>query len=128
MKGLGTGTLVWPAAVVLSKYLEKHFGSGEMQGKRVCDIGSGTGCTGFVTASLGATTVLTDQSCIMFLLEENRVLNCVENTVADPQLIQLKKYEWGRNDMDDELDFDYILVSDCVLPKLYPIEELVKVR
>jgi hypothetical protein len=44
--GLGTGVSVWPAAHVLSKYLEKRYGSDSLCGQRVCDIGSGTGCTG----------------------------------------------------------------------------------
>eukprot|EP01035_Chromulina_nebulosa_P023675 gene23675-30705_t len=46
IKGLGTGTLVWPAAHVLSKYLEKRYLTySSLKNKRVCDIGSGTGIT-----------------------------------------------------------------------------------
>lgn len=42
--GLGTGANVWPAAVVLAKFLEKEFGdkSGGLSGRRVADLGCGT--------------------------------------------------------------------------------------
>jgi Lysine methyltransferase len=44
LKGLGTGTFVWPAAHVLSKYLENNY-SNRMIGMNICDLGSGTGTT-----------------------------------------------------------------------------------
>ena len=73
MKGLGTGTYVWPASHILAKYLEKQCGhrnancgreetrggGGEevggnwLRGKKVCDIGSGAGLPGYVAAYLG---------------------------------------------------------------------------
>ena len=128
MKGLGTGTLVWPAAHVLSKYLEKKYIScPSFKEKRVCDIGSGTGITGFVAALLGATVVLTDQECILPLLEENTKCFCDTFPEIVKDQITVKNYEWGTDISHLGLLFDYVLVSDCVLPKLYPIDILVKV-
>eukprot|EP01038_Epipyxis_sp_PR26KG_P005780 gene5780-7978_t len=125
MKGLGTGTLVWPAAHVLSKYLEKRFTNGGLFGKTVCDIGSGTGCTGLVAAALGAKLVtLTDQECVMFLLDKNIDTN---RHIFSDNNIESLIYDWGvENNNITGKQFDYILVSDCVLPKLYPIDILVK--
>ena len=34
-------------------------------------------------------------------------------------------YDWGGDDDHLAPPFDVIIVSDCVLPKLYPIEPLV---
>ena len=134
-KGLGTGTLVWPAAHVLSKYLEKRFLSvGDsfshppLAGKRVCDVGSGTGITGFVAAAMGATVTLTDQECVMPLLKENANLYSLAFSPTNSSNISIELYEWGADTDHLGLPFDFILVSDCVLPKLYPIEILVKVR
>lgn len=45
--GLGTGANVWPAAVVLSKYLEKRFGPRGLAGKRCCELGCGVVRYGF---------------------------------------------------------------------------------
>jgi hypothetical protein len=54
LSGVGTGAVVWPAACVLSKYIERTYDRGSvnsagsccwdgMRDMRVCDIGSGTG-------------------------------------------------------------------------------------
>lgn len=128
--GLGTGAIVWPAAHVLSKYMELKYRSEKgMDGMRVCDIGSGTGCTGFIAAALGATeSVLTDQECIFFLMEDNKQRVCQENPTIDPAKISLKLYDWGESPSHLAPPFDLVIISDCILPKLYPIEPLVKVR
>ena len=143
--GLGTGATVWPAAHVLAKYLERKFGSGGMKGYRVVDLGSGTGVAGIVAASLGATEVfLTDQEQLLFLMRENanrwerdtmdarvaceRTTAAANPSAADPvtrDAIHVMTYNWGMEDAQISPPVDIILVSDCVLPKLYPIEPLV---
>ena len=127
IKGFGTGTLVWPAAHVLVKYLEKRFSQGEqLTGMNVCDLGSGTGITGFGAALLGANVVVTDQEQLISFLEENKQLICSRNNGNLAEKIQIKKYDWG-DKFESNVEFDYVLVSDCVLPKLYPIEILIQV-
>jgi hypothetical protein len=152
LRGIGTGAVVWPAACVLSKYIELRYGNPltanqtrdstgrrGMQGLHVCDIGSGTGVLGLVCACLGATATLTDQECVYFLMQENRDA-CVgelrafhsepETTCAtvDERII-LSLYDWGESPPQHLIDTpqDIIIVSDCVLPKLYPIEPLIQV-
>jgi predicted nicotinamide N-methyase len=127
LKGLGTGSLVWPAAHVLSKYFEKSL-SYYFPGKSVIDIGSGTGCTGLVAAFLGAKVTLTDQEPILFLLEKNLEINLNEAlSDIDRNNIIIEKYDWGKCAKHLNPPFDCIIVSDCVLPKLYPIENLIQV-
>lgn len=142
--GLGTGATVWPAAHVLAKYLERKFGSRGMKDYRVVDLGSGTGVVGIVAASLGAVSYLTDQEQLQFLMRENagfwerdmmdvRVASKVQvanansatSARASGGAIHVVTYNWGLEDERLSPPVDIILVSDCVLPKLYPIEPLV---
>ena len=146
--GLGTGATVWPAAHVLAKYLERRYGERGLAGFRVVDLGSGTGVAGIIAAALGAEAFLTDQEQLLFLMRENaerfarNARGATETTataaaavtVAPVEVATVKPasdtvhvltYDWGM--VDDELapPVDVVLVSDCVLPKLYPIEPLV---
>ena len=133
MKGLGTGTFVWPAAHVLAKFLENNFNSRDniqLNGARVCEIGSGTGMTGLVAASLGAEVYLTDQDPILPLLASNVARACSDsnNNIMDSSKLHVCIYDWGNQNHVRALcpPFDMLLISDCVLPKLYPIEPLVQ--
>jgi predicted nicotinamide N-methyase len=129
-KGLGTGTFVWPACHVLCKYLEKlnniNNNNNYLNGKRFIDIGSGTGLTGFTAAALGGIVTLTDQKQLIEFMNDNKnkILNDNINTISSSSII-IKEYDWGKDCTHLNPPFDYILVSDCVLPKLYPIEPLI---
>lgn len=125
--GLGTGVSVWPAAHVLSKYLEKRYGADGLQNLRVCDVGSGTGCTGFVAAALGAEVTLTDQLQIMPLLQHNKESICALNKRINREKVTVGLYDWGESASHLDAPFDIVLISDCVLPKLYPILPLIDV-
>jgi predicted nicotinamide N-methyase len=126
MKGIGTGAVVWPAAHVLAKYMEIRYSGNALKGKRVIDIGSGTGCTGLVAGILGASVALTDQDSVRGLLQSN-IDVCARDFDIDMSDLQYKEYEWDESAEHLDPPFDVILVSDCVLPKLYPIEPLIKV-
>lgn len=129
MKGLGTGTFVWPAAHILAKYLEKRFRlTNDLKEKYICDIGSGTGLTGIVAASLGANVMFTDQSCVLSLLQENVTVAVSADMEINAEQVEVKEYEWTAKVPINKEPFDYVIVSDCVLPKLYPIDMLVDVR
>lgn len=91
----------------------------------MCDIGSGTGCTGIIAAALGAQeAALTDQTTVQALLQDNIRL-CGEQFTAG--CVHFAEFDWDASPSHLRPPFDLILVSDCVLPKLYPIEPLVKV-
>jgi len=129
LKGLGTGTFIWPAAQVLAKYFEKRFCDNGLKGKVVCDIGSGAGLTGFVSAYLGATVILTDQDCILPLLKANlqKFESNFKNYLHEDQL-KICEYEWTSKQPPTSDVIDIVIVSDCVLPKLYPIDILIEVQ
>ena len=58
--GPGCGGIAWPAGEVLSRYIVRR-GKDYWKGKRVLELGSGTGLVGLVAGYLGAHTILTDQ-------------------------------------------------------------------
>ena len=171
----GTGATVWPAAVVLCKYLETH-ATTLVQNKCIVDLGAGTGITSLTCAVLGAHSVLcTDgPTSVVQLAHDNvrRVANTQaavtaatnaaagaapqprtqstlanEEPIIDPNEeeecgtmdkgteicgivagcpITVVSYWWGSGSLSLSYpSCDAVLVSDCVLPKLYPIEPLV---
>lgn len=127
----GTGATVWPAAMVLIKYLEHN--PTLIQRKKVVDLGSGTGVTSVASALLGARTVIcTDgEENVVRLANSNIQLALKEISKAQPakslpnDIIKVQTYWWGDGSMKDE-DCDVVVVADCVLPKLYPIAPLVQ--
>jgi predicted nicotinamide N-methyase len=184
--GIGTGGQVWPAAVVLTKYLERRFGTPDKQtsdsltDKNVCELGSGTGIVSIGCSMLGAKSVtVTDQVDCFPLIEINclRYFKAGSGHISEPPVsvrddsiwyrycrrfssatdgksqdvvlagdMYIKTYEWGESidylrpnatsgatsaaaaaDTQTEYaPFDLVLVSDCILPKLYPVEPLVE--
>ena len=147
----GTGATVWPASMVLLKYLEKH-AFNFLQEKRVVDLGSGTGVTSIGAAVLGAAHVIcTDGEHPVVQLAADNVKSATAQlwssessfskeskaataaatgplfSVPGGGVIQVEHYWWGTGPVPggDSL-CDIVLVSDCVLPKLYPIAPLVE--
>uniref|UniRef100_A0A7S3CYL4 Uncharacterized protein n=1 Tax=Palpitomonas bilix TaxID=652834 RepID=A0A7S3CYL4_9EUKA len=55
-----TGFLVWDGCWVLMKYLRKESVASTLKGKRVLELGSGTGIVGLYAALLGAHSLCTD--------------------------------------------------------------------
>eukprot|EP01039_Chlorochromonas_danica_P006683 gene6683-7389_t len=133
LKGFGTGTFVWPAAQVLAKYFEKRFAKESLAGKRVCELGSGVGLNGIVAALLGADeVVLTDQEILLPLLRDNlEAVRCRLLQAGREDLhrrlegVRVAAYDWNDPNSFAQESFDILIVSDCVLPKLFPIASLV---
>lgn len=176
----GTGATVWPASIVLIKYLARH-AVDLLHGRRVVDLGAGTGVTSIAAALLGAShCICTDgEDSVVQLARENiqrasmelgsattttTTWNTTAPGIAGPQFpplndtntnaptktaeegddrvatvtattticirgcpIDVEKYWWGTGSIERAgKGCDVILVSDCVLPKLYPIYPLVE--
>jgi LmbE family N-acetylglucosaminyl deacetylase len=105
------------------------------------------GALGLVCAALGATATLTDLDCVFFLMQENKDLFLTQqkqyyqqihgttttdeiNAFAEElsERVILSMYDWGSPPPEHltATALDLVIVSDCVLPKLYPIEPLVQ--
>eukprot|EP00877_Chromochloris_zofingiensis_P008479 jgi/Chrzof1/3885/Cz13g12040.t1 len=67
------GAVVWDAGLVLANYLIKQAREGHVSftGKRVLELGAGTGIAGLVTAALGATVTLTDKPHLVHHMQQN---------------------------------------------------------
>ena len=126
--GTGTGAVVWNAAHVLSVYLTKRFRGGDLDifvGKRIVDLGTGTGLTGLVACALGASEVtFTDIGPVLDLTRENIASNLPNLLCSRQPVTSVVEYWWG-SDTLPKSSFDIVLVADCILPKLYPMEPLV---
>lgn len=64
-----TGCLIWPTSVIFCRYLCDRVSL--LQGRRVLDMGAGTGLVGLVASRLGAAVSLVDMPQAMPLLEAN---------------------------------------------------------
>jgi len=132
-KGIGTGAHVWPAAHVLAKYIEKTYSipnpspALSLRGKRVVDLGSGTGVCGIIASIMGAgPVVLSDMPSTVPLMEENAARAAAQFDLKD---LHVSTFEWTCTHPlhfpANSVPADVVIVSDCILPQLYPIEPLV---
>lgn len=178
----GTGATVWPASIVLIKYLERHYKHLVHQ-RSIIDLGSGTAITSLACACYGAKRIYcTDGNHRVIQLAYDNIRDG-QNHIIDhqqqqeqqvhkqhqPQIeegditassslphqmsstdleaidpsslpssyppimingcpITVQYYWWGTPfpyPNNEEHPIDLIIISDCVLPKLYPIEPLV---
>lgn len=110
--------VVWDAALVLTKYLERRAGQREfwLKGKRVVELGAGLGCVGITAACYGAEVVLTDLPDVVPQLEKtidiNRMAWNGRGTLSAAALT------WGKDgQVNSEIlkqPIDFLLLSDCV--------------
>jgi len=98
------GVALWPAAIALAHELASR--AEDFDGKRVLELGSGTGLPGIVAASLGGQVVQTDRNELaMSVCRRNGVLNGVET-------IEHRLAEWEK--WDDAGRYEWIVGSDIL--------------
>jgi predicted nicotinamide N-methyase len=77
------GIVLWPAAIALAHEIAAR----ELAGKRILELGAGTGLPGIVAASLGARVVQTDrQNLVLHVCKQNAERNgvtTIEHRIAD---------------------------------------------
>lgn len=109
----GTCRRLWPTSLVLANYLCDN--PALVRGKRVVELGSGSGAVGLVCAALGATlVVLTDMPEALPLISENAERNASVHTCA----VSVSACAWGERAHIDALlaasQFDVVLCCDVV--------------
>ena len=114
------------------KFLDKNWANICKQAKNpeslnVIELGSGTGIVSIAASILGAQTVLcTDGSEDVVALSETNISN--NKTSLGKGAVISCCYRWGEGSVDVFKKMhghvDVILVSDCVLPMLFPIAPL----
>ncbi|XP_019349619.2 protein N-lysine methyltransferase METTL21D [Alligator mississippiensis] len=106
--GGGPGAVVWDAALVLAKFLER--GRPALRRRAVLELGAGTGAVGIMAASLGADVTVTDLEELQDLLK----LNIETNKHLLTGSIQAKVLKWGEDVTAFLPPPDYILMADCI--------------
>lgn len=114
-----TGTSVWPAALVLAKYIVAH--KHTFAGKTVLELGAGTGLSGLLAARYCDRVWLTDK--------DPQVLDTLQRSVqlnTDVQdKVKVEKLVWGTDTRDELPRFDVVIASDT-LYYLTAVEQLWK--
>ena len=102
------GVVLWPAAIALAHDVAAR--ADELRGRRLLELGAGTGLPGIVAASLGASVVQTDR--LELALDVCR-RNAERNGVArGAHAIEHRVADW--TDWSDTHRYDVILGSDVV--------------
>ncbi|XP_073465533.1 protein N-lysine methyltransferase METTL21D [Aquarana catesbeiana] len=106
------GCVVWDAAIVLSKYLERRESAepGALRGRAVLELGCGTAIVGIAAAALGAHVTVTDLEELQDLMNANIAHNAHLITGS----CQAKVLKWGEEIAGSFLSPNYILMADCI--------------
>jgi len=121
--GMDTGGYIWDAAIALCKYVERRFGPNGLRGHRVLELGAGTGLVGLCCAALGADVTITDVGSVLELAGRNCQANAA--VLEGVGSIRVCEYWWGLPAKLLQPPFDLIVASECIVPRLYPIEPFV---
>ena len=111
----GVAAVVWEAAVVLATYLQTI--SATMSGKRVLELGSGTGMSGIAACMLGAEVTFTDLEGSLDVCLSNIELNLNSTRGHSYEVKPLNwcqdlKTEWGGKKFDFIIGADLIYIED----------------
>ncbi|KAI0028306.1 putative methyltransferase-domain-containing protein [Vararia minispora EC-137] len=105
----GCGGITWPAGEVLARYLARR-GPRALKGKRILELGSGTGLVGILAGALGADVWITDQAPLVPTMHRNSELNAP----LAPS-VRVAELNWGEPIPPDlPPTFDLVLAADCV--------------
>jgi predicted nicotinamide N-methyase len=97
-----TGFRTWEASFVLAEWI---LAQGDMEGKRVLELGAGTGLVGIIAAKLGAKVTMTDGS-------EAVIERLPHNAGCNNEVVEAKVLWWGEDDELLNRDCDFIIGAD----------------
>ncbi|VDK82518.1 unnamed protein product [Litomosoides sigmodontis] len=102
--------VVWDSAIVACHYFARL--QSFWKGKKVLELGAGTGVCSILLASLGANVVATDLSEGIELLERNIQENC-EAITRNEGFIKAEILDWNAP-CDKPLSFDVVVMIDVI--------------
>ena len=123
-----TGGKTWDSAYVLATHMEHR--AIEFKGKRVLELGSGTGLAGIAAAVLGAQVILTDCDVDILNLHECNIEANQNLVAAAGGTLESHELQWGDNSHISSVQskfgpFDWVIASDVLyLPTLFHSLEL----
>ena len=114
--------ITWPAAPILSQFIVDN--KSLFTGKRVLELGSGTGLCGIVAALIGAKVILTDSHSVRaksdlldLNVRSNGIIIALDDTIEDPdpKSLHICPLTWGRFTGVFFMipTVDIIIASDC---------------
>ncbi|XP_055487333.1 EEF1A lysine methyltransferase 3-like [Leucoraja erinacea] len=106
---IGLSAIIWEAGIFLCRYFEKE--KIDFTGKKIIELGSGTGIVGILAILLGAEVTLTDLPAALDQIKFNIATN------VPPSLRHRSKVAalcWGVDQHSFPSDYDIILGSDIV--------------
>ncbi|XP_055496919.1 EEF1A lysine methyltransferase 3-like [Leucoraja erinacea] len=113
---LGISSYIWDAGVSLCQYFEKEDVS--FTGKKVIELGSGTGIVGILAALLGGNVTMTDKPDTLKQINSNIAVNI---PIACRHRLKVSSLIWGEDQTKFPNDYDFILGSDIVYSSIcYP--------
>jgi len=104
--------VLWPVTTDVAAVLMDEFPDEQLQGKRVLELGAGTGALGIAAAALGARVTLTDLAAVVPLTTQNVKLN--SGTLARGGSAVVKVHCWGESTAELEPPFDVILACETL--------------
>uniref|UniRef100_A0A4W3JIE9 Protein-lysine methyltransferase METTL21B-like n=2 Tax=Callorhinchus milii TaxID=7868 RepID=A0A4W3JIE9_CALMI len=111
------GSHVWQAGVGLCHYFEREEIS--FAGKKVIELGSGTGIVGILAVLLGGNVTFTDQTFVLKQIKYNISVNIPASCKDRTKVCSL---HWGEDQNNFPSDYDIILGSDIVYSRSsYPL-------
>ena len=113
----GPANRIWEAGIVLSRWLARGAvgGAPELRGRRVLDLGSGTGIVGLAAASLGASATLSDVDDALPLL--CRAADANRRTLdACGGAVDVRAFRWEDPPaaLANDAPWDVLLAADAV--------------
>ncbi|XP_078089654.1 EEF1A lysine methyltransferase 3-like [Mustelus asterias] len=101
-------TAIDPAVVLCQYFQDQKF---DFTGKKVLELGSGTGLVGILAVLLGGHVTITDVSETLRQIEYNVAANI---PVSSKHRSKVRALYWGTDHHEYPSDFDFILGSDIV--------------
>ncbi|XP_067847798.1 EEF1A lysine methyltransferase 3-like [Heptranchias perlo] len=106
---LGVSAYVWGPGLFLCRYFEDE--KFNFTGKKVLELGSGTGIVGILAVLLGGDVTMTDKAIVLKQIEHNVSANI---PATSRHRSKIRALAWGNDQNNFPTDFDIILGSDIV--------------